>query len=346
MLTAKSADQDYVEAKDAVRGVAYGCRGCLAPAILHAGQIRPKHFQHHPGSKCAFGAKMSQAHLDAQRALAQALRARGIEVELESWLPDLSGDRRIDVLAYPAGDPDRKIAIEVQQVDITIEAIKARSASYRAKKVAPLWLRLLNFDVFEDVEVLSRTGEIWIERYAALSWERWAHDQSEGLWFCDAGTGAFWRGRFTKAYGWREGSEWHESGGDYNSTPSGYVLVTRWVGLVLNGPYPPVALRLNRGPSRTRSKALTAWFVPADDADDGSQAVRRELRGSVRDTFYLETCDLEQQIADTWYAAETVAAPKGWRTSAASLSVGPSLTRGRCRVARCSILNPAPPAAI
>jgi len=317
MLTAQSADQDYIEAKDAVRGVAYGCRGCLAPAILHAGQIRPKHFQHHPGSKCAFGAKMSQAHLDAQRALAQALRARDIEVELESWLPDLAGDRRIDVLAYPAKDPARKIAIEVQQVNITIEAIKARSASYRAKKVAPLWLRLLNFDAFEGVEVISRTGEIWIERYAVRSWERWAHDQTESLWFCDAGTGAFWQGRFTKAFGWREGSEWYESGGDYNSSPSGYVPVTRWVGLVLDGPYAPAALRVNRGPSRTRTKALTGWFVEPDDAINRSQAVRRELRGAMRNTFYVETCDLEHKIADTWLVAETTAAPETWRAGSA-----------------------------
>lgn len=113
---------------------------------------------------------MSEAHLNAQRTLATALRARGVHVELEAWLPSLTGDRRIDVLAYPAGHPDRRVAIEVQQVDITEEAIAARTASYRAQGVAPLWLRLTDLGRFEGPKALAATGEVWIERYAARSW--------------------------------------------------------------------------------------------------------------------------------------------------------------------------------
>lgn len=310
MLTARAADADYVEAAHAVRGVAYACRGCRAPVILHAGRIRPWHFQHRPDAACAFGSKMSEAHLSAQRALAAALRQRGVEVELESWLPGLAGARRIDVLAYPPDSPDRQVAIEVQQVDITVEAIQARTASYRAQGVAPLWLRLCNFDRFEGVQRLACTGEAWIERYPVRSWERWAHDQTGGLWFYDAGARHLWRGRFTQAYGWREGSEWYEPGGIYQSNPGGYSPVTRWVGLALEGPYPPEALKLMRASVGGR---VSAVFVPPEGTLPRWPLRRRVRAELLKGSYLCEICELERCVNGQWTPVQIEAAHANWR---------------------------------
>jgi hypothetical protein len=309
MLTARTAEEDYVEAAAAQRGVAYACRNCREPVILHAGKIRPRHFQHRPDTACAFGSRMSEAHLNAQRALAAALRGRGVNVELEAWLPALAGDRRIDVLAYPPGDLDRRIAIEVQQVDITVEAIAARSASYRAQGVAPLWLRLLDFDRFDPEQRLAGSGEVWIERYRARSWERWAHKQARALWFYDAGVGRLWRGRFTKGYGWSEGSEWYEAGGVYQSNPGGYTEVTQWVGLALQGPYDPDAVKLTRSRS---GGGLVANFVPPDEPPP---PLRRKLRTELKGTYLIETCELERQIGGAWEPVQFEAVQADWRRS-------------------------------
>ncbi|CAN5499670.1 hypothetical protein BH10PSE4_BH10PSE4_30200 [soil metagenome] len=313
MLTAKTNLLDYVEAKDASRAMAFHCRGCEKPVILHAGKIRPWHFQHHPDVRCAFGAKMSAAHLDTQRALAAAFRARGAYVELESWLPGLAGDRRIDVLVHPPGQADRRIAIEVQQVDITVEAIAARSQCYRAQGVAPLWLRLLNFDRLETADRIDGTGEIWIDKYSIRSWERWAHDELGALWFCDAGTGLIWRGRFTKAYGFREASEFYSAGGDYNSFSGGYSELSRFGGLALDGPYRAADLRLTRGGSLTRRRAITGKFLAPQDAPPASQALRRQLRVEQGNTYPWEICELEQRVDDCWRAAVTRPAGGAWR---------------------------------
>lgn len=313
MLTAKTALLDYVEAKDASRDVAFVCRGCEKPVILHAGKIRAWHFQHHPDVKCAFGAKMSLAHLDTQRALATAFRARGAHVELESWLPGLAGDRRIDVLVHPPNRADRRIAIEVQQVDITVEQIAARSRCYRAQGVAPLWLRLLNFDRFQTADRIDGTGEIWIDKYSIRSWERWAHDELGALWFCDAGTGLIWRGRFTKAYGFREASDFYSPGGDYNSFSGGYTELSRFVGLALDGPYPADALRLTRGGSLTRRGAITGKLLAPPTAPPASEGLRRQLRIELRNTYPWEICELEQLVDGRWRAAVTHPAVGEWR---------------------------------
>ncbi|WP_370868401.1 competence protein CoiA [Phenylobacterium sp.] len=317
MLTARAADGGYVEAAHAVRGVAYACRGCGAPVILHAGRIRPWHFQHRPDAACAFGSRMSEAHLNAQRTLAAALRARGVHVELEAWLPSLDGDRRIDVLAHPAEHTDRRVAIEVQQIDITVEAISARTSSYRTQGVAPLWLRLADFARFDPAGVLAATGEVWIERYAARSWERWWHDQVGALWFYDLSAARLWRGRFVQAFGWREGSEFYEAGGMFQSYPGGYHPVTRWVGLALEGPYTADALRLARGRIQPAGGALSAWFVPPDGTIS-PWPIRRELRTELRGNYLQDVCELEQCVERRWLPAEIAEVDGPWRLSGTS----------------------------
>jgi len=326
MLTARTAELACVEAAEAPRAQPYACRGCGAPVTLKRGRLRIAHFAHRPDAGCAFGAGMSLTHLATQQALAQALRARGATVELESWLPGLAGDRRIDVLAHPAGRPDRRIAIEVQQAELTIATIAARTQSYHDQDVAPLWLRLTDFARFDQVQVLPFSGAVWLERYPARSWERWAHDEFGDLWFCDSGTGRLWRGRFVPAFSWRDGSEWYEPGGVFNSTAGGFHPVTRWVGLALQGPYGPEELRLMRSqvtPVGGDAPRLAASFVAPEEAAQSRPPpvdLRRELRREGR----RDICDLEQLIEGRWIVAELEGARSDWRTTPAE--VRPVLT--------------------
>jgi len=308
MLTARTAEADYIEAQTAERGPDYLCRHCKAPVVLHSGLVRPKHFQHYPNASCVLGARMSEAHYRTQLALAESLRSRQVAVELEVWLPGALGDRRIDVLAHPGDRPQHRVAIEVQQADQTLEAIIARSSCYRADDIAPLWLRLTDFGRFHSAERLS-TGEIWIDRFPLRSWERWAHDEAGGhLWYCDSGTGRLWRGRFLPAFSWREGSEWYEPGGIYNSIPGGYVEVKRWVGLALQGPFDVAELRLKRGLTKaiTGGDSLIGSFEPPVPL---APKLKRELRIADR----REECPLQVCRNGVWGLEEAAIVSEDWR---------------------------------
>jgi hypothetical protein len=302
MLTARSAAEPYVEAALARRGEVYHCRGCGAPVVLKAGVQRVAHFAHKPDGSCVFGTGMSLAHLEAQRRIAEALRARGVTAELEAYLPSLAGDRRIDVLAWPTERPAARVAIEVQASDLTCAPIAARTMSYNAEGVAPLWLRLIDFGRFEQVQSLPFRGAIFIGRYRARAWERWAHDHLGGrLWFVDSGTWLAWRGTFVPAHAFREPAAWSE--------------VTQWVELELDGPFPLDELRLNRGAltGPDAGARLGAWFAPWGEPAAAPSGPR--VRSQFRRTQVGEERELQVLVDGRWVAASLDGAKRDWRTA-------------------------------
>lgn len=287
MLTARTVEEPYVEAASAVRDGAYRCRACGEPVTLKAGQVRIAHFAHRPDSACAEGARMSPAHWRAQQILAEALRARGVSVELEARLASLAGDRRIDLLAYPADRPGARVAIEVQQADITVEAMAARTASYWAEDVAPLWLRLIDFDRFERVQALPARGTVWIEDYRARAWERWAHDSLlQRLWVLDVAHGLLWRAALVEAPG-------------------------RWPGLELDGPFAPGALRLRR--LRNPEGRLAADLVGAQAPPRAPPRFVERRDGA---EVFQELCT---EAGGRWAPAVAEGAPRNWRVEGAPL---------------------------
>jgi len=296
VLTARTDQIDYVEAADAHRHTAYHCRGCGAAVVLKSGRIRISHFAHSPDAGCAFGAKMSLSHLTAQRRIAEALRGRGVSARLEAFMPSLAGDRRVDVLAWPPDRPTARIAIEVQASDMTREMIAARTRSYNAEGVAPLWLRLFDFGAFERVQTLPHRATVWIDKYRARAWERWSYDHLGGrLWFLDQGTFLAWRGTFVPAHGHR---------GD----------IVQWVELELDGPFALSDLRLKRGRIMGPDKAgrLAAWFVAPDEPPTvpGEPFIRAKLKP---ETWGLDR-HLEARVEGRWIAAVSEGATRDWRT--------------------------------
>lgn len=315
MLTARTATEDYVEAADAEKGVAYFCRGCEAPVVFHAGPKRIWHFAHKPGAACAFGAKMSLAHLEAQRRIADALRARGVVARLEVILPSVAGDRRIDVLAHPPDRPDAKVAIEVQASDLTETLIAARSRSYDHEGIAPLWLRLLDFGVFEKVEALPFRGTVWIDRYHAKAWERWAHDQLGGrLWFLDSGTWRAWRGTFVPAHSYREVSTWYGPGGEEQSAGGDWRDIVQWVELELEGPFEFGELQLKRGRIKGADGQvrLGAWFVPP--GEDGRLPPHPFVKAEIKPSRYHLIRAVSVFVDGRWVPASFDGARSDWRT--------------------------------
>ncbi len=316
MLTARSEAEPYVEAAIARRGEAYRCRQCGAPVTFKPGRVRAAHFAHRPDAGCAFGGPMSAAHLAAQNRIAEALRARGLEVELEAPLPGALGDRRIDVLTWPAGRPTARIAIEVQASEIGATMIEARTASYQAMGVAPLWLRLLDFGAFRTVQTLPFRGSVWIERYRAKAWERWAHDHLGGrLWFMDAGTGRLWRGLFVPAHRFRERCLLRGAADEAPARGADWALASQWVDLDLDGPFALADLKLGQGAATAldgRPRRF-AWFVPPGE-DDLRPPFVPQVRVEFRSERVGQSRDLLCHLEGAWMTATIEGARSDWRT--------------------------------
>ncbi len=269
--------------------------------VFKPGRLRIAHFAHRPDAGCAFGARMSVAHLQAQGRIAEALRARGLSVELEARLAGLAGDRRVDVLAWPADRPEARVAVEVQASDLGIDSIEARTASYQALGVAPLWLRLLDFGRFAAVTTLPFRGSVWIERHGARAWERWAHDHLGGrLWFMDAATQRAWRGTMVQAHAARGGA---------------LRTVSRWVDLELDGPFDLADLKLKRGaaPGPDGVRRLAAWFTPPGE-EAATAPFAPLVRAAITREGGVEARDLRVCVDGRWIAATVEGARRDWRT--------------------------------
>lgn len=314
LLTAKTASGDYIEAETAVRGSNYLCRGCGKPVIFKAGRVRTKHFAHYPDDACSYGAPMSAEHLKAQILMAQALRARGVGVELEAEMPSLAGDRRVDVLAWPKDRLTSRAAIEVQASDITVELIDQRTASYQAEEVAPLWLRLYDFGRWNEVQRLSGRNTIWIKKHMVRSWERWAHDNLGGhLWFMDSKTFLVWRGTFLQAHSYKEVSSWYGPGGEEEYAGGYWQDIKQWVELELEGPFQLADLRLKRGRVKGADNRhyLSAWFVPpGEDALPGRPKVRSRFCSN---QYGHEWRELQIESENGWISASADLVLGDWR---------------------------------
>lgn len=319
MLTAKTEGQNYVEAIGAARGIDYACRECSRPVIFKVGRVRVPHFAHHPGAECSYGALMSAEHLKAQQVLAEALRLREVGVELEAPILSLAGDRRADVLAWPRERPTARIAIEVQASGITVDLIDARTRSYGAEGVAPLWLRLYDFGKWADPQILAGRNTIWIEKHRLRSWGRWAYDHLGGrLWFMDSLTFRIWRATFVPAHSYNEVSTWFDPGGTEVSAGGDWRDIKAWVEMELEGPFSVADLRLMRGKVRgpDGKTRLAAWFLPPEeDGAPGEPSVRATFLKAHPPGYFVQR-QIQIQLGEAWSRGAFRLAPTNWRGEA------------------------------
>lgn len=184
-----------VEAASAERGQAFVCPKCSGLVILKRGRIVTAHFAHKPPVVCSWGSGESGAHLEAKRAICDALRARGLTADVEMIVPSLAGDRRADVLVIGPGG--QRVAIEVQRTPLSFDAIEARTRAYMAAGIAVIWVAMIPKGRLDEAE--RGPSEILVKRYAAKEFERWAHGFHMGqLWFWDVDAKALRQGKLKK----------------------------------------------------------------------------------------------------------------------------------------------------
>lgn len=183
MLTALFGEV-RVYARDARKGSAYRCPGCLAEVILKKGAVRIHHYAHHAEQSCEYAIGETRAHLEAKLALHAAFRPLSHRVEMEWPVEGLSGDRRADVFVWHLNGP--RLAVELQHTKIGLHEIEERTASYLAAGIAVVWLPFLR-PKFRSRTVKGEgrdSGDWLIEPYQPLPFERWIHAFGYGeIWY-------------------------------------------------------------------------------------------------------------------------------------------------------------------
>lgn len=162
-LTALSKDGVFTLGRDASKvSGPYFCSFCHEEMILKKGMVKVHHFAHYPSSSCEYSTGETEDHLRAKLGIYDALREKGINVEVEKIL---SEKIRADVfITYPSG---RKVAVEIQRTPMTLQRCYERTQNYLEINIPVLWVL-----VRDRQELLS--GEMRINQQ-----ERFFH----GLYF-------------------------------------------------------------------------------------------------------------------------------------------------------------------
>jgi hypothetical protein len=193
--------------------------------------------------------------------MADSLRAAGHNAQLEV----ICGDNRADVLLTDS--KGRRLAIELQHTNISIDEIERRAGTYAQSGIAQLWIPFLRGG--SVVGAISQ-GSLIVERYPARPFEKWVHGFGMGsMWLYDADTQGLYRGVLkphvieVEAKVWPIGgrfecgelvTEYDSSGGySYNSR--------RWRELHLEGPFQTHELRVTV--SQRRAFAASGYSWPA-----------------------------------------------------------------------------------
>lgn len=136
MLKAKTINGIFCWARDVEKGNDFFCPECGEKLILKKGVYKVHHFSHFPTSFCEYGRGETIYHLMTKQKIYDILKKDplvtyvDVEVRLEYC--------RADILFIKN---NKKIAIEVQLSNISIEEISSRTYNYMRMGIAVLWLR-------------------------------------------------------------------------------------------------------------------------------------------------------------------------------------------------------------
>lgn len=112
------------------------CPVCQKSVQLKLGEKRRFHFAHHRSEKCLIELENESAyHLDGKIKLYQWLKAQGISVQLEVYLPDIM--QRPDLLLTYK---EKMIAIEYQCSTISTSLFRKRTQSYKEANIHVVWV--------------------------------------------------------------------------------------------------------------------------------------------------------------------------------------------------------------
>ena len=136
MLTANDANGKKIVGYEICphKTAAY-CPACGSDLVLKCGKKVISHFAHKPDSVCSFSTPESYRHLSVKKAIYESLKSdsRVAKLELERYL----GEVRPDISGYLNG---YRVAIEVQNSDISINTIKKRYQWYSSHGIGMVWV--------------------------------------------------------------------------------------------------------------------------------------------------------------------------------------------------------------
>lgn len=159
MLTSiRQSDKDKVYAKDVDKSDApFECPVCRGETVLRKGAVKIHHFAHKPPVFCEYGKGESEAHRNCKQSIFEALKVAPDVTECE--LEKNFGRVVSDVFFVLSG---RKVAIEVQISNLTMNRIIERTEAYNDLGIYVLWMPLF------DSKLNKAT-------YAPKLWEKWLH---------------------------------------------------------------------------------------------------------------------------------------------------------------------------
>lgn len=119
------------------------CPQCENPVRLKIGQVMIPHFAHIVLTNCltSFSERESPTHLKGKLQLADFFQSKGLDVIVESYLPNI--EQRPDLLVQ---QNKKRFAIEFQCSVIPTMDIDYRSQGYLKVGITPIWL-LRTFDI-------------------------------------------------------------------------------------------------------------------------------------------------------------------------------------------------------
>lgn len=125
------------------KSVSFICPQCENPVRLKIGQVMIPHFAHIVLTNCltSFSERESPTHLKGKLQLADFFQTKGIDVVVESYLPNI--EQRPDLLVQ---HNQKRFAIEFQCSVIPILDVDKRSQGYLKTSIIPIWL-LRTFDI-------------------------------------------------------------------------------------------------------------------------------------------------------------------------------------------------------
>ncbi|SIS56990.1 competence protein CoiA [Phaeovulum vinaykumarii] len=246
-----------IDAFTAQKGPTYSCPECRGEVVLKKGRKVVHHFAHKPPTTCTWATGETRAHMEAKAIVADALKTRGLRVELEYVVNTLPGDRRADVMAWsPNG---QLIAFELQHTPIGIDEIERRASSYASANIAQIWIPFLSPKVWD--EGYPHNGGWFVQRYTPRSFERWVHglNGKNGMWMYDPKEQEFWLGRLASHQQYINETSWFSEGGEENFAGGYYKYSKRFRELTLNGPHKATDLRIAVSTRKAFSTAGYNW---------------------------------------------------------------------------------------
>lgn len=190
LLIALNKNAEIVTAHEKLcKAKLFYCPACKNRVYLKIGRIIRPHFAHYVNEACnVFSEGETKEHLEGKLQLANHLKIREKNVQLEAYLPELK--QRPDILFEKN---DRKIALEFQCSSIPVESIVERTHGYLNAHYEVIWilgnhfnyknkltafhkaclysnktdLVLLHYDV--EVEELSVRYDFWMKNSGRIS---------------------------------------------------------------------------------------------------------------------------------------------------------------------------------